>query len=164
MHIQESRMIHCGWHSAADITKILMWCAWDCFKVVKEIKAQKRIWTWAAVHCYRSSEGSIETRIIDPIQMPCDGCTIKSPHNLQQLFILLAIQSNFLFVFLDIIISSEWKYCLLSCSRTLLLHPNTVTKSYEMCANSKTWITSSWITQKLIRISSIATKWLIRQW
>lgn len=53
---------------SADITKILMWCAWDCFKVVKEIKAQKRIWTWAAVHCYRSSVGSIETRIIDPLQ------------------------------------------------------------------------------------------------
>lgn len=55
----------CGWHSAADITKILMWGAWDCFKVVKEIKAQKRI--WAAVHCYRTSVGGIETGIIDPL-------------------------------------------------------------------------------------------------
>lgn len=45
----------------ADITEILMRRAWDCFKVVKEIKAQKRIWTWAAVHCYRLSVGSVET-------------------------------------------------------------------------------------------------------
>lgn len=44
---------------SADITKVLMWCVWDCFKVVKEIKAQKRIWTWAAVHCYQVSVGSI---------------------------------------------------------------------------------------------------------
>lgn len=67
MHIQESCMIHCGWCSAADITKVLMCCAWDCFKVVKEIKARKRMWTWAAVHCYPSNAESTETRIIDPL-------------------------------------------------------------------------------------------------
>ncbi len=94
MHIRESCMIHCGWHSAADITKILMWCQWDCFKVVKEIKAQKRIWTWTAVHCYQSTVGSIETRIIDPLQMPCDECTIKSPHNLQQLLKVWTIRNS----------------------------------------------------------------------
>lgn len=53
---------------SADITKILMGCAWDCFKVVKEIKAQKRIWTWVAVHCYRSSVGSIRAWIMDLLQ------------------------------------------------------------------------------------------------
>lgn len=44
---------------AAGITKMVMWCAWDCFKVVKKIKAQAWIWTWAAAHCCWSRVGSI---------------------------------------------------------------------------------------------------------
>lgn len=54
VHVRERGMIHRGWHGAADINRILMRCAWDRSEVVREIKAEKRVRTWAALHCYRT--------------------------------------------------------------------------------------------------------------
>lgn len=45
VHVQERGMIHRWQHGATDINRILMWCAWDCTEVVKEIKAVKRVQT-----------------------------------------------------------------------------------------------------------------------